>query len=153
MNALRPLVAGALLALAAVAAAAGPRGIDTASISVGGERVRLFGVAAPDPEQTCEELRDDGPRRYPCGQHARAFLQSLVAGREPVCVRESAGSATCYVDGTDVGLAMVEAGWAVARRDESVRYLRAQDAARAAGRGLWLGSFDDPTLPAARPRR
>lgn len=127
---------------------------EVASLAYQGSRVRLYAVAAPRVDQICKEWRGGQPVDYACGQHARAFLQSLVAGRDPFCVREqAAGSASCYVDGRDIGLEMVAAGWAVARREESERYVYAQERAREQGRGLWRGQFDDPTLLPQPDRR
>lgn len=142
----------AVLAAPAAALADGARALDGANFELGGERLRLFGVSAPGLGQRCEEWREHKPLAYACGEHARALLQSLVQDRAPACVREPSapGAATCYVDGRDLGLVLVSAGWAVARRDESNRYLRAQDEARTASRGLWSGRFDDPNIPASK---
>lgn len=127
---------------------------EVASLAYQGTRVRLYAVAAPRVDQICKEWRGGQPVDYACGQHAKAFLQSLVAGRDPFCVREqAAGSASCYVDGRDLGLELVAAGWAVAQRAESERYVYAQERAREQGRGLWRGQFDDPTLLPQPDRR
>lgn len=127
---------------------------EVASLAYQGGRVRLYAISAPRLNQNCQEWRSGQLVDYACGQHAKAFLQSLVAGRDPFCVREAAaGTASCYVDGRDVGLEMVAAGWAVAQRAESERYVPAQERAREQGRGLWRGPFTDPTLPAPDRRR
>lgn len=127
---------------------------EVASLAYQGGRVRLYAISAPRLNQNCQEWRSGQLVDYACGQHAKAFLQSLVAGRDPFCVREAAaGTASCYVDGRDVGLEMVAAGWAVAQRAESERYVPVQERAREQGRGLWRGPFTDPTLPAPDRRR
>ena len=59
---------------------------EVGSLAYQGERVRLYAVAAPRAEQSCQEWRGGQPVSYACGQHAKAFLQSLVAGRDPFCV-------------------------------------------------------------------
>ena len=108
---------------------------EVASLAYQGGRVRLYAISAPRLNQNCQEWRSGQLVDYACGQHAKAFLQSLVAGRDPFCVRESInGTASCYVDGRDVGLELVAAGWALARRDESERYVYAQERAREQGR-------------------
>ncbi|PWV64836.1 thermonuclease family protein [Plasticicumulans acidivorans] len=147
---MRNIFFAALCMLPALGVQAAPPGPDdtTGTLIYEGERVRLFATISPRLDQRCEEWRGSQPIAYACGQHARAFLQSLVAGGVPVCVRESVpGTATCYIDGRDIGEELVSAGWALARRDESSRYASQQDHARELGRGLWRGHFDDPTLP------
>lgn len=149
------LAAGLLLGVSVPAVADEPVERDeVASLAYQGGRVRLYAISAPRLNQNCQEWRSGQLVDYACGQHAKAFLQSLVAGRDPFCVREAAaGTASCYVDGRDVGLEMVAAGWAVAQRAESERYVPAQERAREQGRGLWRGPFTDPTLPAPDRRR
>ena len=52
--------------------------------------------------------------------------------------------AVCFKGSEDLNRWMVEQGWAVAYRRYSMDYVQAEEAARAAGRGLWSGSFDMP---------
>ena len=70
---------------------------------------------------------------YACGQHAKAFLASIAAARDVVCVTAEGheGQITCYSDGRDVADSMVQAGWAVAC-DYASRYIQQATAARTA---------------------
>jgi endonuclease YncB( thermonuclease family) len=52
--------------------------------------------------------------------------------------------AVCWVGDEDVDGWMVGQGWALAFRKYSDRYVAEEDAARAAGRGIWRGTFDAP---------
>ncbi len=66
--------------------------------------VRLQGVAAPE-------------RNQPLGREATRFLRALVLGREVVCHPDGSRSwdrivARCYLDGQDLGAALVAAGLA-----------------------------------------
>ncbi len=123
--------------------------IDARTIELGGERWRFHGVDAPDRDQTCGEWVRSRMQDYPCGEAARAFLASLVAGREVFCVelaRDDAGGllGICFADGRDMARVLVLAGWAIADTARSSRYAGDQEVAKAAGRGLWVGAFDEP---------
>jgi endonuclease YncB( thermonuclease family) len=52
--------------------------------------------------------------------------------------------AVCFKGSEDLNRWMVEQGWAVAYRRYSMDYVKAEEAAKAAGRGLWSGSFEMP---------
>lgn len=155
----RRRLADALLALAAFGALAvvaarapllvrphetlhGPaRVADGDSLVVGGVRVRLEGIDAPELAQTCTR----GGRDYACGREAQAALARLAAGGTVSCEgsgRDRYGRvlARCTAGTIELNRAMVEAGWAVAYGD----YGAQETAARRAGRGLWAGSFERP---------
>ena len=123
--------------------------VDGDTLVLGGERVRLWGIDAPEDGQPCER---DG-KLYDCGASAQAALLELVAGRDLWCAvrdRDRYGRtvATCRVggpDGPDLGASLVRAGWAVDyRRYSKGRYARDEASARRAGLGLWEGRFTSP---------
>lgn len=134
------------IAAAAAADLAGPaRVVDGDSLAVAGRAVRLYGVDAPEGGQPCE--RDGG--EWLAGREATAWLKARIEGRAVVCVAEDTDRygrtvATCRVDGADVGGDLVAAGWAFAYWRYSTRYVAAEAAARAAGRGIWAGRCDPP---------
>ncbi|MGM0583236.1 MAG: thermonuclease family protein [Pseudomonadota bacterium] len=139
-----------LLAAAPAAAAervAGPaRVIDGDTLEVAGRSVRLEGIDAPEIDQTC---RDASGARYPCGRLAAKTLAGLVSGKRVRC--EGPGPdprgrlvAVCHAGGRDLGGALTRAGWTLAFRKFSARYIPQEEAARARGVGLWAGSFTDP---------
>jgi endonuclease YncB( thermonuclease family) len=143
----RTAVLAFLVAVTAPAVAGdGFRVVDGDGLRQGKERVRLWGIDAPELDQTCER---DGAV-YPCGEVAADMLQAFV-GSEPVaCVevekdRYGRTVARCQVGGVDLGALMVGAGWAVDfERYSGGHYAPYQDAAKQAGRGLWHGSFAMP---------
>lgn len=123
--------------------------VDGDTLVLGGERVRLWGIDAPEDGQPCER---DG-KLYDCGASAQAALLELVAGRDLWCEardRDRYGRtvAVCRIgapDGPDVGAGLVRAGWAVDyRRYSKGGYAREEASARRAGRGLWEGRFLSP---------
>ncbi|WP_316979778.1 thermonuclease family protein [Shumkonia mesophila] len=118
------------------------------TLKVEGERIRLFGVDAPESGQAC--TRADG-RSWPCGAEASAALKRLVAeaGGQVSCiieVRDAGGWAvsTCEAGGLDLGAAMVRSGLALAGRQYSARYAALEAEAKHRGAGLWAGSFEAP---------
>jgi endonuclease YncB( thermonuclease family) len=121
--------------------------VDGDTLQGPGGRYRLHGIDAPEMAQRCEA---EG-RRYACGQRAREALADLVAGQDLACAtidRDPYGRAVvrCRLrDGTDLGAAMVERGWAMAYRRYGSDYVRQEDVAREARLGLWRGRFEEPS--------
>jgi endonuclease YncB( thermonuclease family) len=135
-----------IIALAAQASFSGPAAVvDGDTLHVGNERVRLFGVDAPELSQMC----DAGTSKVACGQLAARWLRSRVQGRKVQCSlvqqdRYGRVVARCSIDGSNLEQSLVEAGWAIAYRKYSLRYVDAEDRARAARRGIWALGFERP---------
>ena len=121
------------------------RVIDGMTLEVQGQRLRLFGIDAPDLKQTCR-----WPNKViPCGQVSKTAMMDLVAQTPVVCTaldqkRTGVRLARCRAGGFDIGANMVHTGWALAFRPESVAYVETENKAKKAHRGLWKGDF---TLP------
>lgn len=116
---------------------------DGQHIVIGGKTLSLYGIEAPALDAKCFEWRGTSQISYACGQHAKAYLASIAAARDFVCVSAEGGSGdqvTCFSDGQDVAQALVESGWAVACSYAS-RYVPGGTAARTARVGLWAGNF------------
>jgi endonuclease YncB( thermonuclease family) len=114
---------------------------DGDSITLGGERIRMRGIDAPEYTQTC---RKDGAD-YPCGKLARQSLVRLIAGKPVSCTgwqhdRYGRLLGDCKAGDRDLNQTQVEAGWAVAYGDFETE----EAAARAGKAGIWAGTFDAP---------
>ena len=120
--------------------------VDGDTLEVGGERIRLFGVDAPESQQGCTR----GGGNWACGREATQQLGSLIAGRSVRCEARDIDAygrtvAVCRVGSLDLGQAMVQTGHAVAFRRYSTDYVGDEEQARVARRGLWASTFTMPS--------
>jgi endonuclease YncB( thermonuclease family) len=105
--------------------------IDVLDNSKKQHRVRFDGIDAPE-------------RGQPFSNRAKSTLSGLVFGKTVRIDTEGPDKydrtiGRVYVDGRDVGLAMLEAGmaWHYTKYDQSKKYADGEKAAKDAGRGLW----------------
>lgn len=121
------------------------RAVDGDTLEVAGQKVRLFGIDAPELDQLC----DRGGRRWACGAAARDALAGIVGRQRLACAvqdidRYGRSVAVCSAGGEDVAALMVRQGMAIAYRRYSGRYANAEAAARAEGIGLWTSTYIQP---------
>ena len=146
------ILAALVLASAGVSAEAAEitgkaRVLDGDTIAIAGQRIRLFGIDAPESDQTCTA---DG-EEWACGRDA-AYALAFAVGRHWVrCETEGADArgevvAVCRVGAHDLAAKMVREGWALASRAVSGAYVEDEKAARRSGRGIWRGRFVAPWL-------
>jgi endonuclease YncB( thermonuclease family) len=126
--------------------------IDGDSLKRGSQRIRLFGIDAPELGQEC---LDATGHRYRCGEEARRALRQLVQGHEIACAvietdRYQRDVARCRAGDRELNWEMVRQGWAIAYRRQSLDFLIAEAAARKERRGLWRGDFELPEHYRAR---
>lgn len=140
--------------------------LDGDSLTVSGRQVRLFGIDAPEYDQTCQK---DG-QTWDCGQVAKGELSALLAGHSVECQGQGVDQhgrvlAVCNAGGVELNRAMVEGGWAVAYRHFSDDYLGPELEAKRNGLGIWSSKFvmpydyrnsklphPDPVATIAKPR-
>jgi endonuclease YncB( thermonuclease family) len=119
--------------------------VDGDSLEIGKDRVRLFGIDAPEGKQDC---RRNGAA-WRCGEDAAAKLRSLVSGATLRCTPRDTDEygrsvSVCRNGSTDINAEMVRAGLALAYRRYSNDYVDQENEARSAKRGLWSGEFTPP---------
>lgn len=119
--------------------------IDGDTIEIRGQRIRLWGVDAPESAQIC--TRDGKP--WQCGRDAALVLSGWVGTRTVECQERDRDRyrrivALCRVGGVDVSAWLVENGWALAFRRYSGNYVANEDRARSAQRGIWVSQFQAP---------
>jgi endonuclease YncB( thermonuclease family) len=134
----------------ACAAEPGPSGslrvVDADTFDVGGIRVRLHGIDAPEQGQLCGA---PGGGDWACGAWATGEARRRYEGRSAACVAIDIDPygrvvARCTVDGVDMGAAMVGDGIAFAYRRYATTYVAAETAASLAGLGVWAGDAIAP---------
>lgn len=125
------------------------RVVDGDTLVIRGQKIRLWGVDAPEVRQSCSSPRG---AEVACGRMAKTALRDLVGRETPDCVRVDRDRynrtvARCSIRGQDIGLSMLRQGWAMRytlasdnRPWEAIRrarYLEAEVSARTNGRGIW----------------
>jgi endonuclease YncB( thermonuclease family) len=119
--------------------------IDGDTLEIHGQRIRLYGIDAPESAQTC----DAGGKTYRCGQQAALALADHIGRQTVECEQRDVDPygrvvAVCTVAGVDVGAWLVSQGWALAYVRYSRDYVDEELAARRARRGIWRGTFMPP---------
>jgi endonuclease YncB( thermonuclease family) len=124
-----------------------PEIVDADTFRFGGEKLRLWGVDAPESGQAC---LDAAGRRYLCGSQAALALADWISRRRMSCQqrdtdRYGRSVVSCTVAGEDVAGWLARQGWA---RDYT-RYSRGAYAlqerqAGEARRGIWAGEHVAP---------
>ena len=145
----RYILASAIFCLAAVPVQADSLSgtatvIDGKTIEVADKRLRLFGIDAPALTQNC-----DWPNKtIPCGKLAKWALMDLVIGAKVRCTWKirSRRLAICTAGGFDLSRNLVHTGWALADREQTMKYVVNEKEAKAAKRALWKGTFTPPKV-------
>jgi endonuclease YncB( thermonuclease family) len=121
--------------------------IDGDSIEIHGTRIRLFGIDAPESDQTCHD--DDG-KLYRCGQKAANALSEFIGSRTVSCLPQDLDQygrtvAICFLGDVDIGDWLVRTGLALDYpRYSKAKYKAAQKAAEHSGDGMWGGQWVEP---------
>lgn len=116
------------------------------TLRINGRYFRLFGIDAPERNQTCADATG---RSYSCGYQAAEWLSSWIQNNTLECkVIQKDGNGnmigTCALGAYDIGAAIVNAGWAVAYPKHTDIYMPYQTQAGQNKRGLWQGDFYMP---------
>ncbi|MDJ0821864.1 MAG: thermonuclease family protein [Paracoccaceae bacterium] len=153
------IVSVLLCLMSALPAVAGPEGvirvIDGDTIDVGGTKVRLHGIDAPELDQFCG---GEGSPTWACGDWVRGEVRARYGGAWALCDimdwdRYGRVVAKCFVDGIDLGQVLVSDGLAFAFRKYSMDYDLAEKGAAVNDRGLHATGVQSPAAFRASLRR
>lgn len=123
--------------------------IDADTIEIHGDRIRIFGVDAPEGKQTCKDTLGND---YRCGQIGSIALADYLDRSQPIrCEyqdRDRYGRfvGQCFTaEGHDIANWLARNGHALDYPQYSKgKYASAQNEAKAQRTGIWQGSFVQP---------
>lgn len=125
-----------------------PQVLSGSILVLNGIKIRLFGIEAPEPGQTCENKYGNS---YLCGKESIIWMRNWLNQKDVSCrilskVQNGRTIGTCFSDDGkyDVAAAIVNAGWAVAYTEHTQIYVPYEQDAAMARRGLWAGQFYKP---------
>lgn len=121
--------------------------VDGDTVEIHGQRIRLYGIDAPETTQLC---RGDDSLQYRCGAKAANALDAFIDRRPVQCIevdrdRYGRSVAVCTVAGIDLADWLVRGGLALDwPRYSKGDYGAAQAEAERGDKGVWAGSFVKP---------
>ena len=121
--------------------------IDGDTIRIGKNKIRLYGIDAPEINQTCTINKII----WECGIDSSQALESMISEKEVQCEivdfdRYKRFVAKCFVKNINLNQYMVQNGWAVAYRYYSDDFIKNEEIAKKNKTGIWQGKFLDPYL-------
>lgn len=151
---MRLSLCGIVAAMALAASGADGRAADIAgaarvingdTLVIEQQRVRLYGIDAPETRQRCWA----SGVRYNCADQAKATLTHLTRDKEVRCRLESYDPygqflGTCFAGALEINRELVRQGWALADRPFTMAYVADEAEAERRKAGLWIGEFETP---------
>ena len=128
--------------------------IDGDNIKIEKNKIRLFGIDAPEKKQKCQKpwlliFFINFNKNYQCGVISTNKLKSKINNKFIICKsnnkdRYNRFIAECFKDKTNINRWMVSSGHAVAYRKYSKKFVSQENLAKKEKLGLWSGKFEMP---------
>ena len=122
--------------------------VDAYTIVFNEEKIRLYGIDAPETNQYCYVNRE----AWPCGKQATKYLKNLLKDVSPSSLNCNISSkdrygrsiGVCYIEDKNINRNLVENGWALAYREYSKDFIQNEILASKKKLGMWQGKFVAP---------
>ena len=119
---------------------------DGDSLEINSIRIRLYGIDAPEYNQTCKLSQT---KTTPCGQDSKTYLKDLVKDKTITCTLHEKDQyqrhlATCYADDININQALVKNGYALSYLSDT--YSIEEKYAQKHKLGIWSTDFIHPRL-------
>ena len=122
--------------------------VDADTIIFNNEKIRLYGIDAPEIEQFCYIEKE----AWPCGKEATEYLKSLLKDVSlpsmhcKISSKDRYGRSigVCYIEDKNINRNLVENGWALAYREYSKDFIHNEKLASKKKVGIWQGEFVEP---------
>ena len=134
-----------------------PRVIDGDSLEINDNKIRLFGIDAPENKQICKKpylnisflISLSFQKKYECGLLATNQLKKLINNKTVKCISESKDRynrylSICYLKNKDINSWLVKNGYAIAYKRYSKKYILEEQHAKKNNLGIWQGTFQIP---------
>ena len=128
---------------------------DGDTIKINDQKIRLFGIDAPETKQFCKEvylsfLIFNFKRDYKCGEKSTSALKKKIKNKKIRCLvqdkkdRYRRNIGICYLKKQDINSWLVKNGYAIAYRRYSKKYIMDEQHAKDNKLGIWQGTFMKP---------
>ena len=128
---------------------------DGDTIKINDQKIRLFGIDAPETKQFCKEvylsfLIFNFKRDYKCGEKSTNALKKKIKNKKIRCLiqdkkdRYRRNIGICYLKKQDINSWLVKNGYAIAYRRYSKKYIIDEQYAEENKLGIWQGTFMEP---------
>ena len=128
---------------------------DGDTIKINDQKIRLFGIDAPETKQFCKEvylsfLIFNFKRDYKCGEKSTNALKKKIKNKKIRCLiqdkkdRYRRNIGVCYLKKQDINSWLVKNGYAIAYRRYSKKYIIDEQYAEDNKLGIWQGTFMEP---------
>ncbi len=120
--------------------------LDGDSLEIGEQRIRLYGIDAPELYQKCKTKNNQD---WNCGRESKAFLKEFIGTDSIECHEIEQDKykrmvSICYKDDENINEAMISSGMAIVYKKYSNDFIKAETKAKALRIGLWQGKFMKP---------
>ena len=119
--------------------------IDGDTISINGEKIRFFGIDAPEIDQECIKKG----KIIKCGLLSKKALEDKIGNNTPLCTKKGTDRykriiAECFVNNVSLSKFLVANGYAFAYKKYSKKYVYHEKRAKILKKGLWSMVFEYP---------